>query len=95
MSLGLCCQWIEPRTKRTGDVVYENIINEKLLQLGRFRDGKYDAYYQADRHSSLEYISCQCLSSGLFGEGVGLDLFGSGPEDNPGSGDGNYNRQEG
>jgi len=41
MSLGLCCQWIEPRTKRTGQVVYENIVSEKILQLGRFRDGKY------------------------------------------------------
>ena len=42
MSLGLCCQWVEPRTKRTGDVVYENIINEKLLQLGRFNKGLYE-----------------------------------------------------
>jgi UV DNA damage endonuclease len=42
MSLGLCCQWIEPRTKRDGTIVYENIINEKLLQLGAYKDGKYD-----------------------------------------------------
>lgn len=41
MSLGLCCQWVEPRTKRDGNVIYENKINEKLLQLGRFREGKY------------------------------------------------------
>ena len=42
MSLGLCCQWIEPRTKRTGDVIYENIVNEKNLQLGRFKKGLYE-----------------------------------------------------
>ena len=42
MSLGLCCQWVEPRTKRDGTIVYENIINEKLLQLGAYKDGKYD-----------------------------------------------------
>ena len=42
MSLGLCCQWIEPRTKRSGEVIYENIINEKLLQLGRFQKGLYE-----------------------------------------------------
>ena len=42
MSLGLCCQWVEPRTKRSGEVIYENIINEKLLQLGRFNNGGYD-----------------------------------------------------
>jgi hypothetical protein len=39
MSLGLCCQWVAPRKKRSGDVVYENLINEKLLQLGRFQKG--------------------------------------------------------
>ena len=41
MSLGLCCQWIEPRTKRDGSVVYENVIDEKLLQLGAYKNGKY------------------------------------------------------
>jgi UV DNA damage endonuclease len=41
MSLGLCCQWIEPRTKRDGTTIYENIIDEKLLQLGAYKNGKY------------------------------------------------------
>jgi UV DNA damage endonuclease len=41
MSLGLCCQWLESRTKRDGTVVYENMIDEKSLQLGAYRDGKY------------------------------------------------------
>ncbi len=42
MSLGICCQWLESRTKRDGTIVYENIINEKLLQLGAYKNGKYD-----------------------------------------------------
>lgn len=41
MSLTVCCQWLEPRTKRDGSIVYENSIEEKLLQLGAFRKGKY------------------------------------------------------
>lgn len=41
MSLTVCCQWLEPRTKRDGSIVYENSIDEKLLQLGAFKKGKY------------------------------------------------------
>ena len=41
MSLTVCCQWLEPRTKRDGSVVYENSVDEKLLQLGAFKNGKY------------------------------------------------------
>jgi UV DNA damage endonuclease len=42
MSLGICCQWLESRTKRDGTTIYENIIDEKSLQLGQFKAGKYD-----------------------------------------------------
>jgi len=41
MSLGLCCQWLQPRKKRDGSVVFENIIDERSLQLGAYKDGKY------------------------------------------------------
>ena len=41
MALTVCCQWLEPRTKRDGSVVYENSIEEKLLQLGAYKKGKY------------------------------------------------------
>lgn len=41
MALGVCCQWLEPYTKRDGSVVYENSINERTLQLGRFQNGFY------------------------------------------------------
>jgi len=43
MSLGVCCQWLELRTKRDGSVVYENSINERSLQLGRFQQGLYSS----------------------------------------------------
>jgi UV DNA damage endonuclease len=41
MTLGVCCQWLEPYAKRDGSVVYENSINERSLQLGRFQKGFY------------------------------------------------------
>jgi len=41
MVMGVVCQWLEPRTKRDGSIVYENSIEEKLLQLGAFKRGKY------------------------------------------------------
>jgi UV DNA damage endonuclease len=42
LSLSICCQWLEPRTKRDGSVIYENSIKEKILQLGAYNRGKYD-----------------------------------------------------
>lgn len=45
VSLSICCQWLEPRTKRDGSIVYENSIEEKLLQLGAFKKGKYSTEY--------------------------------------------------
>ena len=41
MALGICCMWLEPRTKRDGTVVFENAINEQSLQLGAYKNGKY------------------------------------------------------
>jgi len=41
MALGICCQWVQERTKRNGEVVLENIINEQSLQLGAYKNGKY------------------------------------------------------
>lgn len=42
MSLGLCCMWLEARTKRDGTTIYENSFDERLLQLGAYKNGKYD-----------------------------------------------------
>lgn len=40
--LGVCCQWIEQRIKpKTKAIEMVNAMEEKALQLGRFRDGKY------------------------------------------------------
>ena len=58
MSLGLCCQWIEPRVKRDGSVVYENVIDEKLLQLGAYKNGKYstERILETYRHNVKEIL---------------------------------------
>lgn len=41
MSIGLCCQYLEPVTKRNGTIEYKNSTNEKNLQYKRYQDGKY------------------------------------------------------
>jgi len=43
VATGLCCQYLISRNKRDGTTIYENIIDEKSLQLGQFKAGKYDA----------------------------------------------------
>lgn len=44
MSLGICCHWLDERTKpRTGRVEQYNAMDERVLQLGRYRTGKYTA----------------------------------------------------
>lgn len=40
-NLGLCCEWIEPVTKKSGKIEFKNTFDQKSLQLGRWRDGKY------------------------------------------------------
>lgn len=53
MALGLVCQILQPRQKRSGETVYENIISENSLQLGAYRDGKYstDRILETYRHN--------------------------------------------
>jgi UV DNA damage endonuclease len=41
MALGIMCQWLGEKKKRDGTIYYENIIDEKSLQLGAYKDGKY------------------------------------------------------
>lgn len=58
MSLSVCCQWLEPRTKRNGQVVYENSIKERLLQLGAFKKGKYtEKYISSVYHNNIEQLT--------------------------------------
>lgn len=57
MSLSVCCQWLEPRAKRDGSIVYENSIEEKLLQLGSYRKNKYTTdYIKSVYHNNVEQI---------------------------------------
>jgi len=39
--LGLCCQYIEKKIKRNGNVEFVNIVDEKGLQYGQHLKGKY------------------------------------------------------
>lgn len=41
MSIGLCCQYIEPKTKRNGSIEYKNIVGEKKLLYSNFKNNKY------------------------------------------------------
>ena len=79
MSLSVCCQWLEPLSKRNGDIIYDNIIEEKSLQLGMFKSGKYDSKkISSTYHNNIEQhikiipeliknnISCFRISSSLF-----------------------------
>lgn len=39
--LGLCCQWLQENKKKNGSTEYINLISEKSLQLGAYKEGKY------------------------------------------------------
>ena len=42
MATGVCCHWLEERTTpKTGKKEHVNLFDEKTLQLGRYRQGKY------------------------------------------------------
>lgn len=41
MSLGIVCHIVEERTRNNGEVYQFNLLEERILQLGRYRDGKY------------------------------------------------------
>lgn len=42
MATGVCCHWLEEKTKpRSGKTELVNIFDERTLQLGRYRQGKY------------------------------------------------------
>jgi len=52
------CQFLFPRIKRDGTTIYENIIEEKSLQLGQYKAGKYSEERIRDtyRHNVEEHI---------------------------------------
>lgn len=60
MSLAICCQWVEEQTKRNGTKDIVNLIDEKMLQLGAYKSGKYsqqriiDTYHNnVDEHIKI------------------------------------------
>jgi UV DNA damage endonuclease len=58
VAVSLCCQYLIPRKKRDGTTIYENIIDEKSLQLGQYKAGKYSEERIRDtyRHNVDEHI---------------------------------------
>jgi UV DNA damage endonuclease len=77
--LGLCCQFLTSKIKKDGTIVYENAIDEKHLQLGAYKNGKYsesrirDTYINnVDQHINIipsllqNNIKVFRLTSGLF-----------------------------
>lgn len=60
MGLSVCCQWVEERIKRNGSKEIINVIDEKMLQLGAYKAGKYseqrivDTYHNnVDEHIKI------------------------------------------
>jgi UV DNA damage endonuclease len=60
MSIGVCCHWVKEIQKKNGEIEYKNLIEEKTLQLGRFKSGEYseqrlrDTYHHnVDQHVKL------------------------------------------
>lgn len=45
MSIGLVCQYLEPIVKRSGNIEYKNITNEKSLQYKQYLDNRYSKEY--------------------------------------------------
>jgi UV DNA damage endonuclease len=58
MATGLMCQYLFPRVKRDCSTIYENIIEEKSLQLGQYKAEKYSEERIRDtyRHNVDEHI---------------------------------------
>jgi UV DNA damage endonuclease len=57
MSLTVCCQWLESRKKRDGNIVFENSIKEKSLQLGRWKRGEYtEDYISSVYHNNVDQL---------------------------------------
>ena len=51
MSLGICCHWLDERVvPRTGRVEVYNAMDERTLQLGRYRSGKYTSEQIAETY---------------------------------------------
>jgi UV DNA damage endonuclease len=77
--LGLCCQYIEPKTKRNGQTEYINIVDEKGLQYGQFLKGKYTSsqIYSIWEHNANELLSIikRCNKEGIHSFRMSSNLF--------------------
>lgn len=58
MSMSLCCQYLKENIKRNGSIELVNLIDEKSLQLGAYKQGKYsdERILQTYRHNVQTHI---------------------------------------
>jgi UV DNA damage endonuclease len=58
MSMSLCCQYLKENVKRNGSIELVNLIDEKSLQLGAYKQGKYsdERILQTYRHNVQTHI---------------------------------------
>jgi UV DNA damage endonuclease len=58
MSMGLCCQFLVENKKKNGTIEYVNLISEKSLQLGAYKEGKYsdERILQTYRHNVQTHL---------------------------------------
>lgn len=77
--LGLCCQYIEPKTKRNGQVEYVNIVDERGLQYNQFLKGKYasNQIHEIWEHNASKLLSIvkRCNNEGIKSFRVSSNLF--------------------
>jgi UV DNA damage endonuclease len=70
MALGICCHWLDQRTiQRTGRIELYNAMDERTLQLGRYRSGKYTSEQIAGTYEhnieALNKMLPKIVSSGI------------------------------
>lgn len=66
MSLGVCCHWLNIKTTpRSGKIVEVNALEERVLQLGQFRSGKYtsDKILETYKHNLTKAIDVLNLAA--------------------------------
>jgi len=70
MALGICCHWLDERKiQRTGRTEQYNAMDERTLQLGRYRTGKYTSEQIAATYehnvSALNLMLPRIVKSGI------------------------------
>ena len=57
MSIGLVCQYLEPKVKRSGDIEYKNISGERSLQYKQYLKNLYSKEYIEEIWGKIKPLS--------------------------------------